>query len=204
MSKNYPLHPITNDWANLQPDERTAMKADLRKNGLRTPILVWEGQIVDGKHRLTLLRKLKREPTFDTKTLRDATEKEMEAHVRSLNQFRRSQTKRLTNDEKHELAKAELLKDPTRADNAIAKALSIANKTVTKIRRKLEADSNLGFPKLTATKGQDGKTRRRPMPPPPRRPEPANDLAEPDPAPTADSVPTTAPGRRSRRNQPAE
>lgn len=28
MSKqNYPLHPITNDWAELQPDQRAAVKA---------------------------------------------------------------------------------------------------------------------------------------------------------------------------------
>ena len=179
--KDYPLHPITHDWAEMTDIERAELKADLKKNGQKTPILVWMGHVVDGKHRLALCRELKREPTFDTETLRDATENEMVAHVKSLNQFRRANTVPLTEDEKRELIKAELIKDPTRSNNVIAKLVRVSPHTVKKYREQLESseDPTLHIAKLETTTGADGKPRRRPRPRrkprtvPQRVPEPA-------------------------------
>jgi hypothetical protein len=48
----------------------------------------------------------------------------MEAHVRSLNQFRRSNTVPLTQEEKRGMIEAELLKDHTRSNESIAVWLS--------------------------------------------------------------------------------
>jgi hypothetical protein len=162
--KDYPLHPITHDWAELKGKEREELKADFEANGQRVPILVWKDQIVDGKHRLAFCRELGRAPKFDTKTLADATEGEMEAHVRSLNQYRRSKTVPLSEDEKKGLIKAELKANPKRSNNVIAKLLRVSPHTVQKYREELE--STLQIAKLEATEGADGKKRKRP---PPRR-----------------------------------
>jgi len=188
----YPLHPIVNDWAEMTALEREELKNELKKNGQRTPILVWKDQVVDGRHRLALLTELKILPKFDTKTLATATEGQMQKHVASLNQYRRSPTRPLSNDEKRGLIKAELIKDASRSNNAIAKLLRVDDKTVASVRREPESTSEL--PKLDATKGADGKTRRtvpqrRTPPPRANRQKGTEPTKVKEPAPTAPPLP---------------
>ena len=135
MSK-YELHPVVFEYPDFTPDERERMKADLKANGQRVPILLWQDQIVDGRHRDELLRELDIEPVFAS-PLAGASEAEMRAFVASLNVHRRSRTERLTNAEKEARVEAELRKDHTRSNNAIAKATGVSDKTVAKIRKKL-------------------------------------------------------------------
>src|SRR5215469_9108538 len=98
MSK-YELHPVVFEYPDFTPDERERMKADLKANGQRVPIFLWQDQIVDGRHRDELLRELDIEPVFAA-PLAGASEAEMRAFVASLNVHRRSRTERLTNAEK--------------------------------------------------------------------------------------------------------
>ena len=90
MSK-YELHPVVFEYPDFTPDERERMKADLKANGQRVPILLWQDQIVDGRHRDELLRELDIEPVFAA-PLAGASEAEMRAFVASLNVHRRSRT----------------------------------------------------------------------------------------------------------------
>jgi len=44
-------HPIANAYRDMTPDEYTMLKADIAKNGVRVPGWLYEGKILDGRHR---------------------------------------------------------------------------------------------------------------------------------------------------------
>jgi ParB-like chromosome segregation protein Spo0J len=54
---DYSLHPITGDYDDLTEAELAALRGSLRRHGLLMPIVVWHGQIVDGRHRARLARR---------------------------------------------------------------------------------------------------------------------------------------------------
>jgi ParB-like chromosome segregation protein Spo0J len=73
----------------------------LRANGLIRPIVVWQGQIIDGRHRERLCRELGIEPRYkEVPAKKYPTEKEMRVLVAVLNEHRRSRTTPLSNEEK--------------------------------------------------------------------------------------------------------
>ena len=47
----------------MSDDEYQLLKSDIAENGLREPIALWKGQLLDGRHRLKACKELKIEPT---------------------------------------------------------------------------------------------------------------------------------------------
>jgi N6-adenosine-specific RNA methylase IME4/ParB-like chromosome segregation protein Spo0J len=47
----YTLDPCCHDFPPMQHDEFTALKDSIALNGQKEPILVWQGKVVDGRHR---------------------------------------------------------------------------------------------------------------------------------------------------------
>jgi len=131
-----PLHAITSDYHDFTGEELVALRKDLRKHGLRIPIVIWKGQIVDGRHRALICEELKIEPRYDD--ISDMPENEMTSYVRSLNHHRRANTVPLTNAEKRVRIETALKDNPARSDVAVAKECGVAQETVRKARKHLE------------------------------------------------------------------
>src|SRR5215470_4823119 len=48
-------HPIAELVPSMTPDQYGALVYDIREHGLRTPIVMYEGKVLDGRHRLRAL-----------------------------------------------------------------------------------------------------------------------------------------------------
>src|SRR6266566_854503 len=63
-SRELKLHPVTALFPPLSDEDYRALRDDINTNGLREAIWVYEGQVIDGAHRLRACRELKKEPTM--------------------------------------------------------------------------------------------------------------------------------------------
>jgi hypothetical protein len=79
-------HPVSRLFPDMDIDEYAILKLDIRDNGLKVPILLWQGQLIDGRHRLKACQELGIEPRFETV---DCKEEELSGLVWSLNRVRR-------------------------------------------------------------------------------------------------------------------
>ena len=61
----YKLHPAANLFEPMTPEEYAGFKADIAENGQRVKIVLWQGQLIDGRHRLQACNELGREPLFE-------------------------------------------------------------------------------------------------------------------------------------------
>jgi DNA-binding Lrp family transcriptional regulator len=134
------LHPVTDDYKDFTEAELDGLREDLRRYGLKVPVVIWQDQVVDGRHRVRLCKELGIELRYDDITKACPAEADMRAHVASLNQHRRSRTAPLTNAEKRARLAAELKKDPKRSDRAIAKEAGVTQPVAWEARKKLERE----------------------------------------------------------------
>lgn len=82
-------HQVARLFPDLGVDEYAGLKSDIAAHGLKLPILVWQGQLIDGRHRLRACREAGVEPRFEEV---DGPEEGLPALVWSLNGARRSLT----------------------------------------------------------------------------------------------------------------
>lgn len=67
----YEFHEVAALFPNLREDEFAKLKEDIRKNGLQLPIQLYEGKILDGRHRYRACRELKIEPRTEEARIDD-------------------------------------------------------------------------------------------------------------------------------------
>lgn len=85
---SFPIHPLSEIFPLMAKHEYDALKADIGKNGLQCPILLYQGKILDGRNRYNACLDTGTEPKFDHyKGLNP------EAYVLSVNINRRQLTK---------------------------------------------------------------------------------------------------------------
>ncbi len=60
----FPIHDLATILPPLETPGYEALKASISRHGLRRPIVVWQGQIIDGVHRLMACLELGIDPTF--------------------------------------------------------------------------------------------------------------------------------------------
>jgi DNA-binding CsgD family transcriptional regulator len=154
----YPFHDITADYSDFTKEESDALCKSVRERGLLIPVVIWQGQTVDGKHRTKACRQEGVPLRYDDITERCPTEEEMRTHVRALNEHRRAQTKPLTSVQKRERIEAALKANPERSDRQIAEGLGVNHETVSAARDRLEATG--GIRQLDKRVGKDGKSRK--------------------------------------------
>lgn len=83
-----PIHAIAGLFPEMSPDEYAALKADIQANGLREPIWLHEGRVIDGRHRARACHELGIRPA----TRNWSGTGSLTAFVVSLNIHRRSLT----------------------------------------------------------------------------------------------------------------
>lgn len=141
----------------LSPEDYAALEADIIARGVLVPVEYDEaGNILDGHHRVAICESLGLVdwPRFVRKGL---SEEEKRAHARALNLSRRH----LTSAQKREIIEAQLKETPSISSRAIAARFGVSDKTVTSVRRGLEATAEI--PQLDRTEGRDGKLRAKPI-----------------------------------------
>lgn len=68
MTAAYPIHPAANLMPRLGDAGIAALAADIKANGLHEPVVLFDGQVLDGRHRLAACELAGVEPTYRTLT----------------------------------------------------------------------------------------------------------------------------------------
>jgi len=123
------FHPLANIFPLLEGEEFAALVEDIKTHGLREPITVFEGMILDGRNRYRACLEAGIEPTF-TPYLGD----DPRAYVFSANVHRRH----LTSEQKRDIIAKLLQADPTKSDRQIAAAVVTDKNTVAAVRAEME------------------------------------------------------------------
>ncbi|WP_433361945.1 ParB N-terminal domain-containing protein [Actinoplanes sp. CA-142083] len=114
----------------LAADEYAALRADIEAHGIRVPIDVDEaGQVLDGHHRQQIAASLG--IPCPTRLVDGLTEDQKREHALAVNAQRRT----LSREQRRALVVAELERDPSRSDRAIARLCGVDHKTVAAVRR---------------------------------------------------------------------
>ena len=64
----YPIHPLAELFPRIGGAEFDALCDDIKANGLRSPIVLYENQVIDGRHRYVACADLGIKPSFTTYT----------------------------------------------------------------------------------------------------------------------------------------
>jgi hypothetical protein len=144
------FHPLANAFPLMNGGEFNELVADIKARGQIEPIITYDGLILDGRNRYRACLRNKIEPVLRAG---DDWIDDPAAYVISANIRRRH----LKAKDKRE-AIAQLIKAKPELSNAtIATQIKADDKTVAKVRRGLEATSEI--PRLPKTVGKDGKAR---------------------------------------------
>ena len=124
-------HPIAEDFPKLPSDELRALARDIKANGLHEPIWLFEGKILDGRHRYQACLTEGVEPRFIEYEGGDPV-----AFVESMNYHRRH----LTREEKRARAKEMLRRNPDLSSRAIGREVGVHHRTVEAVRHEVEEE----------------------------------------------------------------
>jgi hypothetical protein len=186
------VHPAAELFPPLSHEEFVALSEDIRANGLRTQIVLWDenGALIDGRHRLDALAalgllcldeqgRLATTKAWNGKAWVDDVPRQLRlrrergdpyAIAYSLNIPRRH----LTPEGKRDLIAKLLKANPTKSNRQIAKIVDASHPHVAKVRSELEEAGDVE----TVTTSVDTKGRKQPARRPPRpRPRPINPSA---------------------------
>jgi hypothetical protein len=188
------VHPAAALFPMMSLDELKALREDIKANGLNTSIVMYRGQLLDGRNRLDAMELAGLLVTNgngeldigqNLTVLGDAVDPV--AYVVSLNIHRRH----LTTEQRRELIGRLLKVDPTKSDRQIAKMTGTSPTTAGKVRSELTAKGDVSkMDTRTDTKGRKQPVKKskpnsvKPPPPPtavlerhvPRPAEPLNEL----------------------------
>ncbi len=146
-------HPFTERFPSMEGDDFDELVADIKTHGLREPIIVADGVILDGRNRLRACRESSIEPQFRDITEQQLSEEQKIALILSANVHRRH----LTTDQRRDLIADSIKAEPQKSDRAHARLLKVDHKTVGKVRS--EMVSNGKIPDPIKRIGRDGKKR---------------------------------------------
>jgi ParB-like chromosome segregation protein Spo0J len=142
-------HPLAELMPAMTEDEFLALVADIKQNGVREPVVLFENMILDGRHRLKACALL----GVDPRTPREftGTEEEARAFVISANLHRRH----LKGEQKRELIARLVRATPEKSDRQIAQTVGASPTTVGDVRAQAEAAGDVS--KLDTRKDSKGR-----------------------------------------------
>jgi ParB-like chromosome segregation protein Spo0J len=175
VSDELTFHPIAGIFPLMEGEEFDALVADIKAHGLREPIMLFRGKILDGRnrYRACIAAGVKIDPHLQRNMMPSGGTDPL-AYVISANIHRRH----LTAEQKRELIAKLLVVQPEASNVSIAKIAKVDDKTVAAVRREKEATSEI--PRLEKRVGADGKVRKQPTRKAKPAPDPAVDAAAPD------------------------
>lgn len=140
------LHPLCGLVPAMSEGEFAALVDDIRANGLREPIWLYEGKIIDGRHRYRACLQLGIPcPT------REFLGKDAQSFVVSMNVHRRH----LSHAQRREFVAMLLKREPRRSNRQIARATGVNDVTVGRVRKDMESRAEILH--VERIVGQDGK-----------------------------------------------
>jgi hypothetical protein len=157
------FHPLADIFPLMEGAEFDALVADIKANGLRQRIVIFEGKILDGRNRYRACLAAGKRPLFRPANLaahelyafKDPA-KDPVAFVISANIHRRH----LTPEQKREIIAKLIKAQPEKSNRQIAKVAKADDKTVGAVRVELESTAEI--PQLEKRVGKDGKARKQP------------------------------------------
>jgi hypothetical protein len=170
-----PVHPAAELFPLMSEPELRELGEDIKKNGLTSPIVLWQAdpkapeQLLDGRNRLDAIELVTGKPVeigapslmagddFLAPDRVVTLDKSVEpyAYVISANIHRRH----LTAEQKRELIAKLLKATPEKSNRQIAETVKADHKTVASVRAEKESIGEI--PQLKERTGKDGKTRKR-------------------------------------------
>jgi hypothetical protein len=151
--KLLPFHKrLTDLFPAMTEREFDDLVGDINVHTQRNPIDIWNGEIIDGKHRALACQKLGIEPKYQERRFKD--EAGARDYVLSQNMTRRH----LTSAQKDEIIARLLKADPTKSDRAIAEQTKTNHHRVAKVRKREEGRGKISH----VEKRKDSKGRSQP------------------------------------------
>jgi hypothetical protein len=130
------FHPLADLFPLMMGNEFGEFVADIKANGLREKITLYEGKILEGRNRYRACREA------DVKVETDDFEGD-EACARAFVISKNIHRRHLDARQKREIVAALLKADPERSNNATAKMAKVDDKTVGAVRAELERRSEI-------------------------------------------------------------
>jgi ParB-like chromosome segregation protein Spo0J len=161
MIEDLKFHPLADIFPPMEGAEFEALVADIKKNGLREDIVIFDGKILDGRnrYRAALAAGLSVATIINDHTRQDyALEQggEPVAYVISTNIHRRH----LTPEDKIKYLAQLVAAQPEKSDRLLAKEAGVSHPTMAKARREAEATGK-ALP-VAKRVGSDGRARKQP------------------------------------------
>lgn len=125
------FHRLSEIFPLMEEDEFKALVLDIKFNGLREQITLFEGKILDGRNRYRACIETNIEPVFWNF---DGDERSAERYVVSLNLHRRH----LSKEDRTAVIKKIIESDPTISSRKLAKEIGVGKDTVRRARELLE------------------------------------------------------------------
>src|SRR5262249_55500379 len=143
------IHPAADLFPLMTAEEFQALKEDIRQYGQRERIVLFEGMILDGRHRYRACLELGLSPR--TVSIERDVVGDPVSYVCSVNLHRRH----LTAKQRRDVIASVLKASPQQSNRQVAAKLGVDHKTVGAVRRQQEAGGEI--PHLETTDGADGK-----------------------------------------------
>jgi ParB-like chromosome segregation protein Spo0J len=155
-----PFHPLADIFPLMEGEEFDALVADIKAHGLREPIVLYEGLILDGRNRYRACLKAGVDPCPPMEGSKCAALNYLGddpvAYVISRNIRRRH----LDPETKDKILAELVAAQPEKSDRQLAKEAGVSHPTIAKARKRAEATGK-ALP-VAKRVGADGKARTRP------------------------------------------
>lgn len=152
LMTTYEIHPFAEVWPPVEGADFDKMLEDIQLNGLRLPIILLGGKVLDGRTRLRICEKLGLEPKTITYT---GTEDQARALVRSLNEHRRH----LTPAQRHDSTAKIVAANPGVSARFLGDKANVSPQTITAIRQEITtAQTEQSEETKKTIKTRDGRT----------------------------------------------
>jgi hypothetical protein len=152
------FHPLADIFPLMKGRKFDALVADIKTHGLREPIMLYQGKVLDGRNRYHAYLKAFGTSIVDCEpcTTFEGDDAAALAFVVSKNFYRRH----LTAEQRRKVLIDLVAAQPGKSDRAIGREAGVDHKQVGRARRK--GESTGAIDPVEKRRGSDGRTRRRP------------------------------------------
>jgi ParB-like nuclease domain len=125
------IHKLAKLVPEASPEEFKTLKESIRLNDIREPIVIFEGMILDGRHRYRAALELGYRLKPSDFRVFEGTHEQAKAFVEDVNLARRQ----LTIDQKSEVARRMISENPTATNRVIARKCGLSHVTIGKLKK---------------------------------------------------------------------